>query len=127
MSEPVVITRSFDDAVSGPERLREDMRAGVAIKLSDVGYTIAPNNAVIFVGALDDDYDENEEMVSLRTDKTGVDNVVFVSPRGRASHDPRIRIAIDPPQSLNPSTVTASMSINDYSIRGAHMPVLLVQ
>jgi hypothetical protein len=77
--------------------------------------------------AIDDDYDENEEMVSLRTDKTGVDNVVFVSPRGRARHGPRIKIAIDPPQSLNPSTITASMSIDDYSVRGAYMPVPIAQ
>jgi hypothetical protein len=72
MSEPIVIARSLEDALSDPDRLRVDMQAGVVIRITDMGYTIAPPNSAIFVG-LDEDYDENEEMPSLQTDKTGVD------------------------------------------------------
>jgi hypothetical protein len=115
----IAVIRTFADTVSDPDRLRQDLEAGVVIELSDVGYTLAPSSAVIWVG---DDYDENEEMVSLRSDVTGVENVVFVSPRGRTRHGPRIKIAIDPPQSLDPSTKTASMSITDFSIHGERMP-----
>jgi hypothetical protein len=59
----------------------------------------------------------------LRKDRTGVDNTVFVSTKGYARHAPRIKIAIDPPDSLNAAAKTASMAIH----AGAHMAPDLVE
>ena len=51
-------------------------------------------------------------MVSLRRDVTGVDNTIFVSTKVYAQHAPRIKIAIDPPDSLNARSKAASMAIH---------------
>jgi hypothetical protein len=67
---------------------------------------------------VDTDYDETQNMASLRTQRTGVENTIFVSPRGRARHAPRIKIAIDPPKSFDPTARTASMAIHDYAVDG---------
>lgn len=53
-----------------------------------------------------------EEMVSYRKDVTGVDNTVFISPKGLTQHAPRIKVAIDPPDSINPNSKTASVAID---------------
>jgi hypothetical protein len=118
----VVVSSSSEELLNDPQRLIDAMKAGRVIRLSDFAYTLAPNNAVVLT---DIDYTEDEEMVSLRKDKTGVENVVFVSPKAGSQHAARIKIAIDPPQSLNPSAKTASMTIHDYNIYGAAMPPAL--
>ncbi|HEY2186691.1 MAG TPA: hypothetical protein VGH39_17000 [Xanthobacteraceae bacterium] len=76
---------------------------------------------------LDAEIDEAEDMVSLRKDRTGVDNTVFVSAKGYARHAPRIKIAIDSADSLNAAAKTASIAIDDYGIAGAHMPPHLIE
>ena len=43
-----------------------------------------------------------EEMVSSRKDVTGVDHTVFISPKGHVRHGPRIKVAIDPPDRIDP-------------------------
>jgi hypothetical protein len=55
--------------------------------------------------------DEFEEMVSYRKDVTGISHTVFISPRGNADHDPRVKVAIDPPDSLDPRSRTAIVTI----------------
>jgi hypothetical protein len=84
----------------------------------------APTSAVVFA---EGEIDEAEDMVSLRKDRTGVENTLFVSTKGYARHAPCITIAIDPPASLNPAAKTASMAIPDYAIAGASMPPDLVE
>jgi hypothetical protein len=71
--------------------------------------------------------DEDQDASSLRGDDTGVDNTVFVSTEGRARHAPRIKIAIDPPDSFNATSKTASMAFHDYSVTGAYVPPRLVE
>ena len=66
-------------------------------------------------------------MVSLRRDVTGVDNTIFVSTKVYAQHAPRIKIAIDPPDSLNARSKAASMAIHDYSMTGAYAPPHIVE
>jgi hypothetical protein len=66
-------------------------------------------------------------MVSLRKDITGVDNTVFVSTKGHGRHAPRIKIAIDPPDSFNETSSCTSMAIRDYSLTGAYAPPGLVE
>jgi hypothetical protein len=70
-----------------------------------------------------------EEMVSYRKNVTGIDNTVFISPKGQTQHAPRIKVAIGPPDSLNPSAGTASIAIHDGSVvaGGNVAPVLLRQ
>jgi hypothetical protein len=63
-----------------------------------------------------------EEMVSYRKDATGIDNTIFISPRGQTRHASLIKVAIDPPDSLNPSTRTASVALHDGSVTGEHIP-----
>jgi hypothetical protein len=41
--------------------------------------------------------EEAADMVSLRAERTGVANTIFVSTKGYAQPAPRIKIAVDPP------------------------------
>ena len=120
----IIIPSTTAEIAADPQRLIDAMRERRIITLDDVDYTIAPKSAVVFA---DGEIDEAEDMVSLRKDRTGVDNTVFVSTKGYVRHAPRIKIAIDPPDSLNAAARTASMAIHDYSIAGAHMPPHLVE
>jgi hypothetical protein len=120
----VIVPSSSAEIAADPQRLIDAMRDRRIISLGDVGYTIAPTSAVVL---LDAEIDEAEDMVSLRKDRTGVDNTVFVSTKGYARHGPRIKIAIDPPDSLNAAAKTASMAIHDYGVAGAHMPPHLIE
>jgi hypothetical protein len=61
---------------------------------------------------------EAEDTVSLRSERTGVENTVFVSTKGYAEHAPRIKIAVDPPHTFNATSKSASMAIHDHSIGG---------
>lgn len=81
--------------------------------LEAAGYTVVPGeNAVLFVD------DEEDDMANLTPDQTGVDNTVWVSPRGRARHVARIKIAIDPPDALTTDGKSISMAIHDCSTLG---------
>jgi len=120
----IILPSSSAEIAADPQRLIDAIRERRIISLDDVDYTIAPTSAVVL---LDAEIDEAEDMVSLRKERTGVDNTLFVSTKGYARHAPRIKIAIDPPDSLNAAAKTASMAIDDYSIAGAHMPPHLVE
>jgi hypothetical protein len=69
------------------------------------------------------------EMVSYRKNVTGIDNTVFISPKGQTQHAPRIKVAIDPPDGLNPSGGAVSIAIHDGSVvaGGNVAPALLRQ
>jgi len=58
--------------------------------------------------------DEFEEMVSYRKDVTGISHTIFISPRGNADHDPRVKVAIDPPDSLDPRSRTGIVTIKGW-------------
>ncbi|MBF0542534.1 MAG: hypothetical protein HQK91_13920 [Nitrospirae bacterium] len=58
------------------------------------------------------------EMASYGKKSTGITNTIFISPKGGAKHGARIKVAIDPPDSFNPSTKSVSIDINDYTVRG---------
>jgi len=83
------------------------LRAGHAVHVPELGTV-----------ALVEADQEAEDMVSLRSEKTGVENTIFVSTKGYAEHAPRIKIAVDPPDTFNATSKSASMAIHDYSIRG---------
>lgn len=72
-------------------------------------------------------YDELEEMVSYRKNVTGIDHTIFISPRGNARHAPRIKVAIDPPDSLDPRSKVAVVSIYGDLVAGKISGGLLLQ
>lgn len=111
------------------EQFLKDIRAGTGkvIDLRDVGYTVAPTSAVVLLAPDEDSDDEAADMASLRSNLTGVDNTVFVSTKGSGRHAARIKIAIDPPDSLNATSKTASMAIHDYGTVGAYVPTHIVE
>jgi hypothetical protein len=86
----------------------EALRAGHAVHVPELGGTVALVEAD----------QEVEDMVSLRPEKTGVENTVFVSTKGYAEPAPRIKIAVDPPHAFNATSKSASMAVHDHSIRG---------
>lgn len=57
-----------------------------------------------------------EEMVSYRKDVTGVDHTVFISPKGHVRHGPRIKVAIDPPDRIDPRGDTSAIAIGDGDV-----------
>jgi hypothetical protein len=66
-------------------------------------------------------------MVSLVKKRTGIDNTLFASTKGRAQHAARIKIAINPPDSLNEASEGTSMALHDFSTVGAYMTPRLVE
>jgi hypothetical protein len=114
----IAVIRTFADTVSNPDQLRQDIEAGAIVEFSDVGYTLAPKSA--FVLAEEDDYDEDADMTSLRQKRTGIKNTIFVSTKGRGQHA-AIKVAIDPPDSLNAAAAKASMRIHDFQVIGDYM------
>lgn len=59
---------------------------------------------------------ELEEMVSYRKDATGISHTIFISPMGGARHGPRIKVAIDPPDTLNPRGKIATVVFDGRTI-----------
>jgi hypothetical protein len=72
-------------------------------------------------------YDDLEEMVSYRRNVTGIVNTLFISPKGNARHAPRIKIAIDPPDSLDPRGNIAAIDLDGIVIVGNIPSKLLTQ
>ena len=67
-----------------------------------------------------------EEMVSYRKSVTGVENTIFISPKGNARHAPRIKVAIEPPLSVDPRSKTASVAITDGAVMAGEVPAWLL-
>lgn len=100
---------------------------GHAVELTDLGVVVVRAEDV---RALADQFAEEEllgDMASLQKDSTGVDNTIFVSTEAGAGPGVRIKIAIDPPDSFNAESKTASMAIHDFSIFGAYVPPHIVE
>lgn len=58
---------------------------------------------------------ELEEMVSYKKDATGISHTIFISPMG-ARHGPRVKVAIDPPDTLNPRGKIATVTFDGRTI-----------
>jgi hypothetical protein len=67
------------------------------------------------------------EIVSYRKDVTGIENTIFISPKGNTRHAPRIKIAIDPPLSVDPRSKTASVAIADGTVVAGEVPARLTE
>jgi hypothetical protein len=71
--------------------------------------------------------DDLQETISYQKNVTGVAHTVFISPKGNARHGPRIKIAIVPPDSLDPRSETASIGFDGEIAAGTIEPELLRQ
>jgi hypothetical protein len=123
----IVTTLSSAAIMADPKILFREFQEGNSVHISDFGYTFAPTAALDAINEFVAEIAEAEDMAALRTDVTGVDNTVFVSPKGYARHAARIKIAVDPPHSLDPTAKKASMAIHDYGTIGAYLPPQIVE
>jgi hypothetical protein len=87
---------------------------------------VQPGELAKLLDALPED-DGAGHMVSIVRKRSGIDNTLFVSTKGKSQHAARVKIAIDPPDSLNETTKGASMALHDFSTVGAYMPPRLVE
>src|SRR6266849_3721662 len=62
------------------------------------------------------------DMSSFRTKHTGVASTIFISTTERVPHGPRIKLAIDPSDSLSPGCVNASIAIDSGEIVAGDKP-----
>jgi hypothetical protein len=103
-------------------------KAGVSLTLNSAN--LADFRPVVVDQGLADELAERElleEMVSYRKDVTGIDQTVFISPKGHTRHGPRIKIAIDPPDTVDPRGKTASIAINDaVVVAGESVPAVVL-
>jgi hypothetical protein len=69
-----------------------------------------------------------QEMVSYGKNVTGIENTVFISPRGRTRHAARVKVAIDPPRRIDPQGgKDASVAIADGALVEGDMPPALLK
>jgi hypothetical protein len=122
-----VTVTEVSSAVITDKYLVEAMRKRVVLNLRELDYVIAPRAAI--VGLADELAEEEllEEMVSYRKNVTGVDNTIFISPRGKTRHAPRLKLAINPPDSLDPGSETASVAIADGTLVAGNAPPELLE
>jgi hypothetical protein len=124
----IVTTLSSAAILADPKILFREVQEGNTVHISDLGYTFAPTAALDAIYELiAEESDEAEDMASLSADITGVDNTIFVSTKGHGRHAARIKIAIDPPDTFNAASKTASMAIHDYSVRGEYVPTHIAE
>jgi hypothetical protein len=96
-----------------------------AMREAEVALTLSPSTGFQPIVDISDELAERElleEMVSYDKKTTGVDNTVFISPKGLTRHAARIKIAIDPPDSINPTSETASIEIISGKIVAGEVP-----
>jgi hypothetical protein len=108
----IIVSSSSAEIIANPERFLAEIRRGNSVYVSDL-------DRMVTLAEVDD---EDSDMVSLRADRTGIDNTIFVSTKGPGRHAARIKIAVDPPDTLNAASASASMAIHDYGIRGDYVP-----
>jgi hypothetical protein len=118
----ITIRSSSQEVLKDTVLLRKELDAGHVVELTDLGAVLA---RLADIHALSDQLAEEElleHMSSFRKGATGVDNTIWVSPKGRTRHAARIKVAIDPPDTLNPASKTASVAVDDGSVVEGHIP-----
>ena len=118
----ITIRSSSQEVLKDPILLRKELDAGHAVEFTDLGAVLA---RIEDIHSLADQLAEEElleHMASFRKDATGVDNTIWVSPKGRTRHAARIKVAINPPDTLNATSETASVAVHDGSVLEGHIP-----
>ena len=123
----IVIPSSSAEIVADPQRFLDEMRRGRIINLTDLGYMVTPTAEI--VGLADQLAEEEllQEMVSYRKNVTGIDNTIFISPKGNTRHAARIKLAIDPQDSIDPRGKTASVAVGDGTVVVGDIPAQLLE
>jgi hypothetical protein len=90
------------------------------------------NMAMSTTPHLDEDHSSEavemlEHMASFRHQSTGIDNTIFLSPKGHGRHAAHIKVAIDPPDTLDVTVVTASVAVRDGALVAGEMPPALLR
>jgi hypothetical protein len=124
----ITIRSSSLAALSDPV-LRKELAPdhGQALELTDVGLFVAHRDDIY---ALADQLAEEEllgEMSSYGKRTTGIDNTIWISPRGNVRHGPRLKVAIDPPHAIRPGGKDASISLTDGSVLAGDVPADLLR
>ncbi len=115
MNKPVKYT-TLSDADLDPDRLNRVLGpSSVGISAGHDFFAVHRDNVFALADQLAEE-EQLEHMVTYRKNVTGVDNTLFISPKVHARHAARIKVAIDPPHTVSPTSETASVSINDGSV-----------
>jgi|SRR6516165_1439488 hypothetical protein len=122
-----VTVTQVSSAVITDKQLVAAMREGRVLNLHDLGYVIAPKAAIVELADEVAEEELLEEMVSYRKNVTGIDNTIFISPRGNTRHAPRLKLAINPPDSVDPRGETASIAIADGTLVAGDAPPGLLE
>jgi len=120
---------SLDDIKISIERLLPpDIVA--AMREEEVALTLSPSRDPEPIVTISDELAEREQlehMVTYRKNITGVDNTIFISPGLRVRHAPRIKVAIDPPDSINPLSDQASVEITTGNVVAGEVSAALLR
>jgi NAD(P)H-dependent FMN reductase len=125
----VTIRSSSQQVLKDPVLLQRELDAGHVVELADLkgAVVVRPEDVI----ALADQIAEEElleEMVTYRKNVTGVDHTIFISPRGKTRHAARVKVAIDPPDSVDPQGNVAVIAVSDGRVvHGDVPPRLLTQ
>lgn len=120
---------SLDDIKISIERLLPpDIVA--AMREEEVVLTLSPSSHPEPIVTISDELAEREQlehMVTYRKNITGVDNTIFISPGLRVRHAPRIKVAVDPPDSINPLSEQASVEISTGKVVAGEVSAALLK
>lgn len=120
---------SLDDIKISIERLLPpDIVA--AMREEEVALTLSPSRDPEPIVTISDELAEREQlehMVTYRKNITGVDNTIFISPGLRVRHAPRIKVAIEPPDSINPLSEQASVEISTGRVVAGEVSAALLR
>jgi hypothetical protein len=105
-----------------PGRLAAAIEQRQILDVRDREYLIVRKEAILELADALAEEELLEEMVSYRKSVTGVDNTIFISPKGSTRHIPCINIAVDPPDSVDPRGATASIVIADGAVAVGRLP-----
>jgi hypothetical protein len=131
LEEAEAVKASLDKVLT-PEIRDQLERSGFVLTVNSAstaslhyaGARLEGKSELIFIDA--DDLAEAElleEMSSYEKRTTGIDNVVWLSPKGHTRHAARIKVAIDPWDSFDPrGGKTASIAVHDGSVTGDPVP-----
>lgn len=105
-----------------PGRLAAAIEQRQILDVSDREYVLAPREAIADLADALAEEELLEEILSYCKNVSGIGNTIFISPKGNTRHGPRIKVAIDPTDSLDPRGKTASIAIADGAVVAGEIP-----
>jgi hypothetical protein len=109
-----------------PGRLTSAIDRRQILDLHDRGYVLAPKEAIVELADALAEEELLEEMVTYRKNVTGIAHTIFISPKGNTRHAARVKIAINPPDSVDPRAENASIAIADGAVMAGEVPLGLL-